>query len=142
MSVLFYLPVKVNMQVAFSAVRGENHTVTQTQTIVCDVVHTNVGDCYNSRTGIFTAPVPGTYCFMATSGPNNVGINQMTYLRIVLGDDTFGTVFARGTGRDTGHCTAHMQAGQTVRLISCHILCAEVSFTVIFFTGMLLKPDL
>lgn len=42
------------------------------QTVVFDQILTNVGNAYNPSTGIFTAPLPGTYHFnVVLSSPEN-----------------------------------------------------------------------
>lgn len=56
-------------QIAFSAYRnGTVDDVTGDNTLypyVCNVEHYNIGSCYDSGTGIFTASVDGVYLFIA-----------------------------------------------------------------------------
>lgn len=53
--------------IAFTAKLGEHATnLGLHQTIVFERIHTNIGNAYSSSTGVFTAPVNGTYYFTST----------------------------------------------------------------------------
>ncbi|CAG2248895.1 C1QL [Mytilus edulis] len=59
-------------QVGFTAVLTHDLTLGPLQTLEYDKVHTNIGNGYDSRHGIFTVPINGLYIVSATtcSGPS------------------------------------------------------------------------
>ncbi|KAL8570854.1 hypothetical protein ACOMHN_023527 [Nucella lapillus] len=137
---------KARVTVAFQARLWQPVKASRPQTIVCNNVLTNVGGAYNNQTGVFTAPVSGTYCFLATATPASDGeANTEAALVIVKGEDNIvGSLEAWGRGRGTTHCVVPVQAGKTVRLRTFHGKRQEISFDgnlETCFTGMLLQQD-
>jgi len=60
---VLFIPEKIAFHASLSSdIRG----TTNRQTIVFDQVDTNLGGGYNGTTGVFTAPVAGTYVFTIT----------------------------------------------------------------------------
>lgn len=58
--------------VAFTANLLEHQTdIGLYQTIIFDTIEVNIGDGYSADTGIFTAPVAGTYFFLASITSHN-----------------------------------------------------------------------
>ncbi|XP_076445546.1 uncharacterized protein LOC143283255 isoform X2 [Babylonia areolata] len=136
---------KVKVQVAFHTQMTKDDTCSQPQTIVCDRVVNNVGDGYNPVTGVFTAPVSGTYSFMANSSPNSDDVSERAALVIVVEERPISGLVALGRGWSTAHCAVHVQAGQTVSLRSHHVaqpFKRTFGKWATYFTGMLLQPDL
>ena len=87
-------------------------------TLVLNHAVTNVGNAYNTLSGIFTAPVPGLYHFQTTFLSYHTGNNQHANAAIYVD----GTRMARGIS-DTRHgCNdqttistiVHLTAGQQV----------------------------
>ena len=101
---------------AFHAVLIEAVTTTTEQTLICDSVYTNVGSGYSGQTGVFTAPVAGTYCFMATTSPNEADSDKIARLDIVLENDMKGHMWSSGCSWSTGHTVVKVSAGQRVWL--------------------------
>ncbi|XP_062594606.1 cerebellin-3-like [Saccostrea cucullata] len=71
-----------SQHVAFMATASQNIKPT-IGTLIFDKVLTNKGGAYNGKTGIFTAPVPGSYFFVVTvSIPTPSSANGKDYVRI------------------------------------------------------------
>ena len=136
---------KSNIQVAFHARLKDNVTLTGPQTVICDNVVASVGGGYDDKTGIFTAPVSGTYCFMATSSPCSDDVDEFCCLALVLEDKDIGCLAARGKARCTGHAAVQVKAGNKVRLRAAttggHPTNRYHGGWVTSFTGMLLQPE-
>ena len=110
-------------------------------TLICDNIATNISNSYDSATGVFTCPVAGTYCFLATSSPNDLDDNKEAALDIVVDDKVMGGLCSYGYRWSTGHCVVKLGAGQRVWLRSVD---GEHSFAGNWwttFSGMLLQPE-
>ena len=64
------------------------------QNIVFDHVHTNIGNGYDSLTGIFTAPFSGTYVFFTSILVYN---DREIFCRIVVNGANIADTYGRGT---------------------------------------------
>ena len=130
---------------AFHALLKDTVTLTGQQTVICDDVIASVGGGYDDKTGIFTAPVSGTYCFMATSSPDSDDVNVVCGLTLVLEDKDIGCIGARGSAMSTSHAPVQVKAGQKVRLRSFtaygHPRNQYNGGWWTSFTGMLLQPE-
>lgn len=87
-------------KVAFTAAVKASISTWNGGTLVFDTVISNVGDGYNEKTGIFCAPLAGTYVFYISVNQFN---NQDLGLDIVLNDLPKVRVIA--------HSSAHRQTG-------------------------------
>ena len=103
---------------------------------------TNIGDGYNGQTGVFKAPVSGTYCFMATANPGKEG--AVSRAEMVLDDQRIAYVWCEGNTSCSCHAAVKVSAGQKVCLRTYD---GEESYRFFgpgttSFSGMLLQPDL
>ena len=134
---------KAGTQVAFHAILSKSVTTTTEQTLICDSVYTNIGSGYSGQTGVFTAPVAGTYCFMATASSCKADSDKKARLDIVLENDVKGYMCSIGTSWSTGHTVMKVSAGQRVWLRTYSD--EEYTFSDGWwtsFSGMLVQPDL
>ena len=79
---------------------GWNTSTTQYAPIHYDTIITNIGNCYNSSTYIFTTPINGVYSFTGTF-TSTVATANAAYMPNVLGanlDGHFAAPFANGQG--------------------------------------------
>ena len=108
-----------------------------------DSVVTNIGNGYNSRTGIFTAPVAGVYAFFLTEmAPDNHG---ELHLAITKEDQVLDETWAPGSADpdDQGSSslvTTLLAAGDQVWVSHLHGDAVRGSYWTIF-TGFLLQAQ-
>ncbi|KAK7092356.1 complement C1q tumor necrosis factor-related protein 3-like [Littorina saxatilis] len=109
----------VKTNVAFHARHSSDpFSVASQGTIVYDNVVTNIGDGYDIKSGIFTAPVSGTYVFFANCMAV-VGTSEEAY--ITLGGVVVGACYSwepQGSEihQGAGMATVHVLKGQAVRV--------------------------
>ena len=130
---------------AYSAILRDVVVLAGQQTVICDQIITSEGGGYDNKTGIFTAPVSGTYCFMATSTPYCDSNEEVCRLVIVLDGERIAYLVARGKALSTCHAAVQVKAGQRVWLRANDIYQAENRYYGSWgttFTGMLLQPEL
>ena len=69
-------------KVSFHAMMTDAYSYNSGQSVVFNAVECNEGGGYNGSNGFFTAPVTGTYVFMATVRNNLNGDNSIYYLNV------------------------------------------------------------
>ena len=126
--------------VAFHAELDRNVTTRTEKNLFMRDVITNIGGGYNGQTGMFTAPVSGTYCFMATASPGQGNISRA---EIVSNSTVVAYLWSEDDASCTCHTTVKLLEGQKVSLRSYGK--EEYQFHGpgnTSFSGMLLQPDL
>ncbi|KAL8602050.1 hypothetical protein ACOMHN_007320 [Nucella lapillus] len=112
----FKVSATANTQVGFSAVLTQTVTTSsKKQTLICDGVGTNEGGRYGG-TGVFTAPVTGTYLFLTRLSPGDPGGKKAARLHIVLDGVRKGGVYSKGISWSTGRTVVKMTSGQKMWL--------------------------
>ncbi|PVD34527.1 hypothetical protein C0Q70_05802 [Pomacea canaliculata] len=104
-------------QVRFSADNGQTGIpITSGQTLKFDNIITNLGNAYDARTGVFTAPIPGLYSFfLVVMSPD-----ETSYLVLAIVKNGVQLDLVYGNGRsdpdDQGstQVTMHLAAGEMV----------------------------
>lgn len=120
----------------------DNRPLTTHSTLMFDYVLYNAGNGYDPTTGLFTAPVSGTYAFFLAAMSSNQ--HAPIYLSIVKQGNILDEVFAEGTtdNYDQGstQTVVHVSAGEKVwaRQESGDEVRGG-AWTV--FTGFLLQPE-
>lgn len=105
--------------VAFSAEGIGNATLLTNQTIVFTNLILNIGDAYNSSTGIFTAPVNGLYMFsvqMCTQYRSRSQFRVFAGPKVIQSilDDSNHSIYSRGVSNTAGNVAQSLTAGEEV----------------------------
>ncbi|KAL8622159.1 hypothetical protein ACOMHN_052961 [Nucella lapillus] len=130
-----------NTQVGFAARLTQIVTTSKEQTLVCDGIATNEGGGYDGHTGVFTAPVTGTYCFLVTTSPDDRDVKKAAILFIVVDGEGKGAVYSDGRSRSTGHVVVKLTCGQKVWLTSWGGRQCTFGGWCTRFSGMLLQAE-
>nr|KAG5705829.1 hypothetical protein BaRGS_030719 [Batillaria attramentaria] len=73
-------------------------------------IHSNVGEAYDTETGVFTAPFAGTYVFLA-----NIRIRNL-HVHLLVDNVKTAETFVGDNELVSLHAIVHLNAGQKVRL--------------------------
>ncbi|KAL8576374.1 hypothetical protein ACOMHN_048941 [Nucella lapillus] len=130
-----------NTQVGFTAGLTQIVTTSKEQTLVCGGIATNEGGGYDGHTGVFTAPVTGTYCFLVTTSPDDRDVKKAALLIIVVDGERKGGVYSEGMSRSTGHTVVKLTCGQKVWLKSWGGWQFTFGGGCTRFSGMLLQAE-
>jgi hypothetical protein len=117
---LSFFPDAARHQVAFHAVDLSPWHYTSSTPLIFSHVILNTGNGYDSSTGLFRAPHPGLYCFLATTGGHPASSHGGAYHSLYV-DNTIvanGYTYWYGTHIEqvTVHAVLHLQTGQTVHV--------------------------
>jgi len=111
-----YFNVKYNAVVAWPGVNCTINTLTwNTNTTVID----NEGSGLNLNTGVFTAPIAGTYSFTGNVHFQNISVGDLIYVEIHVGGINYNGPFVSASRADEAlsrTITLHMNAGDTAYL--------------------------
>ena len=129
------------MPIAFTAKLEADLTTTSRTTLVAKKVITNIGGGYDNTTGVFTAPVSGTYAFMATAAPLKQDGKRFR-VGMKHKDQIIAFMFAENGFSCSCHAVVRLAVGQKVHLETCAEECAFSGDGPTSFSGMLLQPDL
>jgi hypothetical protein len=126
---------KAGNMVSFYA-KGKK-SVKEGNPIIFKEVPVNEGGGFDAATGVFTAPVPGTYTFTASVCSTNSDVRACFTVDDTLYNYILGTQRATGTGS----LSLQLKAGQKVFLLAGNY---ENNFdsNLLFFTGALVQPQL
>jgi hypothetical protein len=130
---------KQSQQVAFQAWRKQARTLNLFDPVVYNEVELNKGDAYNPQTRVFTAPVTGLYCFMATTHGGEVNKGWGTWLAVE--GTLVSLMHTQGKSCITNHVAVHINAGVKVRVVSFRDDKCPLTVTRGSFTGFLVQPD-
>ncbi|XP_025114338.1 complement C1q tumor necrosis factor-related protein 4-like [Pomacea canaliculata] len=108
---------RLQKQVAFT-VHFSQHSVSVGlhSTLVFDTVVTNIGNAYDSRSGLFTSPYDGVYVFFLTAmSENSHGVIQLALRK---GDTELAVTWGDGQNdpndQETAHVLVPLKAGDRV----------------------------
>ena len=112
------------------------------QTVVFDEVFTNIGNAYSSLSGMFTAPLAGSYAFfLSQMAPNS---HDALWLAIVKNGVVLDEVYAQGSGdsfdQGSSLVSTDLAAGDKV-WVRQHVGDAIRTGPWTVFTGYLLQAE-
>ena len=106
-------------QIKFFATRSGNLTYnasSQTNPVIWNVASLNIGNHYNTSTGRFTAPVPGTYAFWCGMF-QSVAVSQLWPIINGVRDRSF-VLENTGNANIAGSFTVYLNANDTIGIHS------------------------
>ena len=114
------------------------------QTVIFDVVVTNLGNAYNNHIGVFIAPVTGTYVFSTTLVSYNF---DNAHAQFVVNGHTITNMYVSKGNGDSGDDTTSqtivllLQKGDVVSIQNMDIDKGFLGFSYSTFSGFLLQED-
>lgn len=144
MSHVLFLPEQSSIMVAFNAETNQDITINNSlfDPVILNIVTCNAGQAYNEHTGVFIAPVTGTYFFIARAMTRE-GPGYCHLLITVDGDDVASSLSHEGELHAGVGCTVHvvhrLTPGQKVAFLAkgeARLRCYETCFS-----GALLRPE-
>ena len=112
-------------------------------TIILNYTTPNVGNGFDTLTGVFTAPVSGIYDLQASVMSARTGRNQHTHVGMFVNDNQVALAIS-----DTGHgfwnqatmkAITHVNAGQRVFLKNTELVARDYMEPYTTFSGFLIK---
>ncbi|XP_042577934.1 caprin-2 isoform X2 [Cyprinus carpio] len=139
------MPVQVyQLRVAFSAARTANFAPgTLDQPIAFDLLHTNLGDMFDTTTGRFTCPAAGAYVFIFHI--LKLAISVPLYINLMRNEEVMVSAYANDGAPDhetaTNHCILQLFQGDQVWLRLHRGAIYGSSWKYSTFSGFLLYQD-
>nr|QBA18389.1 VIgL family C1q-related protein 7 [Littorina littorea] len=132
---------QVAFTVRFDSVNGATMNVGRSGTIMFDFEVTNRGNYFNMSTGIFTAPVAGTYFFVLGAmipkgqpyAEMGIHVSGKGVLALTHGGQNYI--------RDQTHAALHLNEGDQVKAKHCWGGTVIEKYFWTTFSGVLLQPD-
>ncbi|XP_035257244.1 caprin-2 isoform X3 [Anguilla anguilla] len=137
-------PIAPPMRVAFSAARTVNFTPgTLDQTIVFDLLHSNLGDTFDMHLGRFLCPVDGTYAFFFHI--LKLAINVPLYVNLMRNEEVMVSAYANDGAPDhetaSNHAVLQLYQGDRIWLRLHRGAIYGSSWKYSTFSGYLLYQD-
>jgi hypothetical protein len=131
-------------QIGFHAVliqSGQAISLKKDESVKCEHIVYNGGGGYDNKTGVFTVPASGIYCFMATGTPNNSDATLNCWAMMIQDNVLIANLSAFSKGRTTANAVVYAKAGQKVCLRSNKDDSKFLSGWNTSFSGVLICPD-